>query len=159
MALNDRQQRFCEEYLIDLNGTQAAIRAGYSKKTAGQIAEKLLKIAEIHAYVSQKKAERSQRTEITADFVLTGLKEVAERCLQRVPVMEWDYESKTFRQKTDEQGQGIWEFDSSGANRAFELLGKHVGIFERDNSQKKPDQAPMTDQQVDRIIGTLKSKK
>ena len=159
MALNDRQTRFCEEYLIDLNATQAAIRSGYSKKTAGQIAEKLLRKAEIQARIGEAKQKRSQRTEITADFVLTGLKEVAERCLQKVPVMEWDYENRCMRQKTDEEGNGMWEFDSSGANRAFELLGKHVGVFEKDNSQKKPESAPLNDTQVDRILDRLKSKK
>ena len=159
MALNDRQSRFCEEYLIDLTATQAASRSGYSKKTAGQIGERLLKNVEIQARVRQSKEARSQRTEITADFVLTGLKEVAERCLQRVPVIEWNYEAKAFQQKTDGEGNGIWEFDSSGANRAFELLGKHVGVFEKDNSQKKPESPPMNDQQVDKLIDALKKRK
>lgn len=136
MALNDRQKRFCEEYLIDLNGTQAAIRAGYSKKTANEQAARLLTNVSVHAYITEMKSQRSKRTEITSDYVLTGLKEVAERCLQRIPVMEFDYSSRSMRQKIDDEGNGVWEFDSNGANRAFELLGKHVGVFEKDNNQK-----------------------
>ncbi len=157
--LNEKQKVFCNEYLIDLNATQAAIRAGYSKKTAGEHACRLLKDVRVHAYIEKAKAERSQRTEITSDFVLTGLKEVAERCLQKVPVLEWDYENRCMRQKTDESGNAVWEFDSTGANRAFELLGRHIGIFEKDNSQKKEVVQPMNDSQVDKIIETLKGKK
>jgi phage terminase small subunit len=134
-----KQQRFCEEYLIDLNGKQAAIRSGYSERTAEVQASRLLSKANVSARIAELKAARVERTEITADYVLTGLKEVAERCLQRVPVMEFSYEDKRLLQKTDADGKGIWEFDSSGANRAFELLGKHVGVFEKDNSQKKPE--------------------
>lgn len=136
MGLNAKQERFCNEYIIDLNGTQAAIRAGYSEDSAGSIASEILTKPEIQARIEALKLERSMRTDISADYVLSGLKEVAERCLQRVQVMEWDYANKNLVQKKDEQGNAIWEFDSTGANRAFELLGKHVGVFEKDNRQK-----------------------
>jgi phage terminase small subunit len=63
MALNDKQQRFVDEYLKDLNATQAAIRAGYSAKTAYAIAEKLLRKAEIQQAVQDAKKARSKRTE------------------------------------------------------------------------------------------------
>ncbi len=140
--LTDKQEQFCREYLIDLNAKQAAIRTGYSAKTAEVQGSRLLSNAKVASRISELKAQRVERTEITADYVLSGLKEVAERCLQRKPVMEWDYSEKCLVQKTttDEAGKevGVWEFDSAGANRAFELLGKHVGVFEKDNSQKKP---------------------
>ena len=64
---------FCDEYLIDLNGTQAAIRAGYSPHTAGSIANELLKKPEIRARIDTAMAERSRRTGITADRVLREL--------------------------------------------------------------------------------------
>lgn len=137
MALTDKQEAFVNEYIVDLNATQAAIRAGYSEASARQIASDMLSKHDIQSRIGELKAARAQRTEISADFILTGLKEVAERCLQRVPVMEWDYENRAMRQKTDENGNAMWEFDSTGANRAFELLGKHVGIFEKDNKQKQ----------------------
>ena len=73
MALNAKQRRFVDEYLIDLNATQAAIRAGYSKKTAAQIGEKLLRKVEIQSEIAKRQQKRSLRTEISQDRVLTEL--------------------------------------------------------------------------------------
>lgn len=73
MALNAKQRRFVDEYLIDLNATQAAIRAGYSKKTARQIGERLLSNVDIQAEITKKQRKRSNRTEITQDRVLKEL--------------------------------------------------------------------------------------
>lgn len=70
MALNDRQKRFAEEYLLDLNGTQAAIRAGYSERTAGSQADDLLKKPEIKIYIETAQAKRSAETGIDAAKVL-----------------------------------------------------------------------------------------
>lgn len=156
--LTPRQERFCQEYLIDLNGTQAAIRAGYSRKTANEQSTRLLANVHISTRIGALKAERTERTEITADYVLYGLKEVAERCLQRRPVMEFDYSEKRMVQKKDEEGHAVWEFDSSGANRAFELLGKHVGIFEKDNKQKPAGAivVPYSDDQIDKIVNAVR---
>jgi phage terminase small subunit len=139
MPLNPKQQKFCEEYLIDLNATQAAIRAGYSKKTAYAIGSENLTKPEIHAYIENLKRDRSERTLIEADFVILGLKEVALRCMINKPVMEWNYRDKMLQQKRDDDGNGVYEFDSNGANRSLELLGRHLGIFEKDNSQSKPE--------------------
>jgi phage terminase small subunit len=71
--LNAKQATFVREYLIDLNATQAAIRAGYSPKTAGQIGDENLRKPEIAAAVQSAMAERAGRTEITADRVLREL--------------------------------------------------------------------------------------
>lgn len=136
MKLNPKQELFCQEYLIDLNGTQAAIRAGYSKRTADVQASKLLALPKVASRVSQLKAERLKRVQVDQDYVLHGLMEVAERCMQKRPVTAWDYEKRQMGVAKDDEGREIWSFDSSGANRAFELLGKHVGIFEKDNKQK-----------------------
>ena len=70
MALTAKQQRFVEEYLIDLNATQAAIRAGYSEKTAYSIGEENLRKPEISFEIQKAMDRRSKRTEITADRVL-----------------------------------------------------------------------------------------
>lgn len=75
--LNEKQARFAQEYLIDLNATQAAIRAGYSAKTAGQQGFDLLKNPEIEAAVAKGIAERSKRVEISADRVLQELAKIA----------------------------------------------------------------------------------
>ena len=77
MALTAKQRRFVEEYLIDLNATQAAIRAGYSRKTAGQIGDENLKKPQIAAAVQAAQAERSARTQITQDRVLQELARIA----------------------------------------------------------------------------------
>jgi len=76
MPLTDKQQRFVEEYLIDLNATQAAIRAGYSAKTAGSIGEENLRKPEIAAAIQEAQEARSKRTEITADRVLQELAKI-----------------------------------------------------------------------------------
>ena len=77
MALNERQKLFVAEYLKDLNATQAAIRAGYSAKTAYAIAEKLLRKAEIKQAIQEAMKARSDRTEITQDRVLQELARLA----------------------------------------------------------------------------------
>ena len=129
MALNEKQELFCEEFLIDLNATQAALRAGYSKDTAYSQGSRLLKHDEIRTRIEEKMDERSKRTLVTSDFVVDGLVDVANRCRKATPVMEYDPESGGMIQKKDEDGNAVWEFDSQGANKALELLGKHLGIF------------------------------
>ena len=125
--MTPKQQRFVEEYLVDLNATQAAIRAGYSERTAAQIGEENLRKPEIAEAVQAAMDTRSERTEITQDYVLSGLKEVAERCLERAPVMI--REGRGMVQATDDEGRHVWQFNAAGANKAFELLGKHLKLF------------------------------
>ncbi len=73
ISMTPKQRRFVDEYLIDLNATQAAIRAGYSKKTAQQIGSRLLLNVVVTAAVAVAKAERSERTKIDSDWVLKRL--------------------------------------------------------------------------------------
>lgn len=124
--LSQKQARFVAEYLADPKGnaTAAAIRAGYSPKTAYSIASENLKKPEISQIINAAKAASSARTEITADYVLANLKEIAERCMQRAPVVD-----RRGRQIYDEEGNAIWAFDAKNANRALELLGKYLGLF------------------------------
>ena len=75
--LTDKQKRFCEEYLVDLNATQAAIRAGYSQKTAYRIGAELLQKTSVSEHLQKLIDERSKRTEITADRVLRELAAIA----------------------------------------------------------------------------------
>ena len=127
--MTDKQEAFCREYLVDLNATQAAIRAGYSEDTARSIGSRLLTEVDIRARIGQMMDERSKRTLVDADFVVQNLIEVSQRCLQKVPVMVWNGELKAMVQKQDESGNDMWEFDSQGANRALELLGKHLKMY------------------------------
>lgn len=71
--MNPKQRTFCEEYLIDLNATQAAIRAGYSEKTASEIGYENLRKPQIVEHITKLQQERSERTQITADSVLQEL--------------------------------------------------------------------------------------
>lgn len=75
--LTDKQLTFCREYLIDLNATQAAIRAGYSAQTANQQGPRLLVNVGIQSEIQRLFEERSQRVEVTADRVLEELKALA----------------------------------------------------------------------------------
>ena len=76
-GLTDKQEKFCQEYIIDLNGTQAAIRAGYSQKTAQAISTENLSKPLIQNYLASLKKSASERTQITSDMVLRELGIVA----------------------------------------------------------------------------------
>ncbi|NKE95237.1 terminase small subunit [Pantoea agglomerans] len=78
MALTDKQEMFCREYLIDLNATQAAIRAGYSDNTARKIGSENLTKPDIAQRIIDLKSERNERVEINADYVLRRLVEIDE---------------------------------------------------------------------------------
>lgn len=129
MANTNKHKRFIAEYLIDQNGKQAAIRAGYSPKSAEVQASVLLRNPKIKAAIDKKIKKIADRSGISAEWVLKNLKEVAERCMQKVPVMRFDKVDKEYVQVEDENGQGVWQFDSSGANKALELIGKNLGMF------------------------------
>jgi len=77
MKLTEKQKKFCNEYLIDLNGTQAAIRAGYSKKTAYSIAEENLRKPDIKTYIKAKQDKLKAKTEITLENIVKSIYEDA----------------------------------------------------------------------------------
>lgn len=82
-SLTPKQRRFVEEYLIDLNATQAAIRAGYSEETAYSQGQRLLKNVEIDAAIYKAQQARSERTEITQDMVLRELAKIGFSDIRR----------------------------------------------------------------------------
>lgn len=123
--MTEKQRRFVEEYLIDLNITQAAIRAGYSPKSAARIGVKLVNKSQVQQAIEKAKASRAKRTEITQDYVVSTLLEVVERCMQRAPVCNMKGE-----QVQDDQGRDVWQFNGRDANKALDLLGKHLGMFQ-----------------------------
>lgn len=142
-GLTDKQEKFCQEYLIDLNGTQAAIRAGYSKNTANEQATRLLANVSIQTYLNEIRKPLQEKTGLTQEWVLNRFKEISDRCVQAVPVMRFDPVNKVMVQATElneETGEeiGLWSFDSNGANKATEMIGKHLGFFQKDNDQSKP---------------------
>ena len=125
--LTPRQRRFVDEYLVDLNGTQAAIRAGYSTKTARQIGQKLLTKVDIQQAISAAQVERQKRTELTAAEVIRDLREVRDVCLGRKSVKV--VEVVKFEGEATPHEVDALVFDANGANKALELLGKHIGMF------------------------------
>ena len=105
--LTEKQKRFCEEYLIDLNATQAAVRAGYSEKTAFSIGVENLRKPLIQEYLQRLMQERSDRTRVSADKVLQEL--------ERIAMTETEITGKE-------------------KMKALELLGKHLGMFSNGGS-------------------------
>lgn len=133
--LTIKRELFIREYLIDFNATQAAIRAGYSKKSAGATGHEILKNPEVLARVKAAQAERVQRLCINADWVVLKLVQVVDKAMQAVPVEKWDAHIKEMVET------GEYVFDSKGANNALQMLGKHVGMFDRQEAESSA--APM----------------
>ena len=141
--LNQRQEMFCREYIKDLNGTQAAIRAGYSPRTADRMAYELLKKPEIQEFVLQSKAERVEEVKVDANYVLKRLIEIDEMDVADIlddggdflPIRKWP---KTWR--TTLSGLDIAIINSGDTEtilkkikwpdkvKNLELIGKHVDV-------------------------------
>lgn len=130
-------QLFCEEYLVDRDGNAAAIRAGYSERTARSKASHLLKEPAIRKEINRLMKLQSKRTDITADKVLKNIVEIGDRCMQKFPVMIYDKVEKEYKQVTEliiqpdgtTKEVGMWAFKEIGALKAQELLGKHLKLF------------------------------
>lgn len=147
--LTDKQKEFVRQYLVDLNATQAAIRAGYSERTASRIGPQLLGKTCVREAIEKAQAKRAQRVEVTQDYVLSNLVEIVERTMQRAPVLD-----RKGEQVTDEEGRAVWTFDAKNANRALELLGRHIGIF-TDKVKAEvsgPDGGPVASEIVVRFV-------
>lgn len=126
--LNPKQSRFVQEYLVDLNATQAAIRAGYSDKTAKAIGHENLTKPNIAAAVAAAQEAVAERLEITQDWVLRTLKTVTERCMQVSPVLDRKG-NPVLVENADGDTVPAFVFNAMGATKATELLGKHIGMF------------------------------
>lgn len=141
--MTKKQKRFVEEYLIDLNATQAAIRAGYSPDTAGSIGNENLKKPEICACVEKAMAERSKRTGVCANRVVQELAKIAFLNLRDVidpktaAVREDASDEDTaalqsikVKKSYSETGESI-EREAKAADKlkALELLGRHLGMW------------------------------
>lgn len=165
---NDKYEYFCREFLIDLNATQACIRAGYSKNTAHEKGAQLLAIVSIRNRISELKQERANRLEITADNVVKELARIGfSKIDDFVSVIEMEKEIPN-KDNTDEetfepeiikyklvdikitnnidadsiraissikQGNSGIEIKLHDKVKSLELIGKHLGIFEKDNLQ------------------------
>lgn len=143
--LTEKQQRFVDEYLIDLNATQAAIRAGYSPKTAQEQGSQNLSKPMVSEAIDKALAARSRRTGITQDRVLRELAKVAfvnandvidpDSATVRADATEEDLACiQAVKVKTSESEMGSSserEIKLYDKMRALEMLGKHLGLFDK----------------------------
>jgi len=133
VKLSRKQLMFCLEYIKDLNAAAAAVRSGYSAKTANRIGSENLTKLDIQQEVQRLMNKRAQKAELSAESVLNDIIEIKDRCMQKVPVMRFDKVEKRMVQVTDfdenDKEVGVWTFDANGAIRSCELLGKHLKLF------------------------------
>ena len=132
--LSDKQKKFADEYIKCLNASEAYRKAGYKSDNINTVknnSSKLLAKTCIQEYVSQRQKKLQEKTEITQEWVLNRLKEISDRCMQEVPVMK--------RVDGEMIETGEFKFDSAGAVKATELLGKTLGLFE---PKQQPQQQP-----------------
>lgn len=106
--MNPKQKRFADEYLIDLNGTQAAIRCGYSAKTAAEQASRLLTDVRITAYIKERGQTIADKLGINAEYVLGTTKGICDRTKNH---------------------------DPKNALKAVDMLGKHLKLWQDDDKK------------------------
>jgi phage terminase small subunit len=107
--MNPRQQRFVDEYLVDLNGTEAAIRAGYSPRTARSMASRMLTLVDVKKAVEAAQAAIASRVQIDQDAIVTALVQIKDDAMQL-------------------NDDGTMK-NHGAAIRALELIGKHIGMW------------------------------
>lgn len=169
IKLTAKQQRFVEEYLKDLNATQAAIRAGYSPRSAKQYADQMLSKPHIAAAVAAAQAARAKRTEVDVDYVVARMVEIDQMdvldimndAMELKPVSEWP---RVWRQYLS--GFDLAEmFEGRGEDRDMvgilkkikwpdkiknlELLGRHLGMFKDRVEHSGPGGAPIQHVSID----------
>lgn len=127
--LKDKRQKFVEEYLIDLNASQAAIRAGYSEKTAKSIGQRLLTFVDVQKAIQEAQNQRSERVQITQDDVLRDLQELRDICMGRKSIVVTDTVKNSQEGTVNSVDSPVFCFEPTAANKALELLGKHLGMF------------------------------
>ncbi len=139
--LKPKQELFAFEYLKDLNATQAAIRAGYSKVRARRTGHDLLGNPAVQAIIEERSKKVLQQCEVDAAYVLAGAKEMFERCMQREQIVD-----------RDGTPTGEYKFDSAGAGKALKIMGDHVAV----NAFKGVDEdgAPIDQNWRVTIVGT-----
>lgn len=143
--LTPKQARFVHEYLVDLNATQAAIRAGYKKKNAYQIGSENLRKPQIQAALQEARETQEARTQITADRVLRELARVAFADVTDVTYIEGGHVRLMDSIELTEDQRAAIAYVKEGAFgpevklndkiKALELIGKHLGMFEKTEEQ------------------------
>lgn len=145
--LKKRYELFCQEYVVDYNGTQAAIRAGYKEKSARQQASRLLTSEEVLTRISELQKDQLDRLALSQDYVVLQLLETYKCCREPSPVLRYDPSTGEMEET------GIYQFDSKGALRALELIGKHLGMF----SDKVHVSGSLNTGQLSNVLAQLRS--
>lgn len=131
--MNKKQELFCLEYLKDFNATRAYREVYWVKqKTAEVQGCKMLSNPKVSEYLKSKAEEKLKKADVTAERVIQSLVEVANRCMQKVPVMmKWGIQAVEIikDENGNEQLAQVWKFDSAWANSALEKLGKYLKLF------------------------------
>ena len=130
-AITDKQRRFVREWLVDMNGTRAAVRAGYSEKSAAQTASRLMKLPEVRAYRDALLKEEFDSLGLTRHSLAVEVWRVYERCAAATPVLQWDSNLREYIESGD------WQFDSKGCLKALGML--HDMIERMEHSEEEDD--------------------
>lgn len=146
--LNIRQKLFCDWYIKLGHITNAAIKAGYSEKTALVIGSENLRKPNILAYITQRKTELEELLGFNKATVIKDLLTIKDKSMQAVPVMEFDRAERKMVQVTDTNDEGkevgVYEYDSQGAIKALENIAKMMDYY---TPQKVEDVTPLENKQ------------
>jgi len=131
--MNKKQELFCFEYLKDFNATRAYKEVYWVKQKTAEVQWcKMLSNPKVSEYLKSKAEEKLKKADVTAERVIQSLVEVANRCMQKVPVMmKWGIQAVEIikDENGNEQLAQVWKFDSAWANSALEKLGKYLKLF------------------------------
>ena len=159
--LTPKQEMFIREYLVDLNATQAAKRAGYSEKNSFKIGSELLQKTTIQNALQKAMNKRSEKIDISAEYVLKTVHETVERCRQSYPVLD-RRGKQVYCETPDGDLLPAYMFDSKGVLKGCEILGKHLGMFverkEITGADGGPIQIESPEQRQKRIEALLKKR-
>ena len=167
MKLTPKQIRFVDEYLVDFNATQAAIRAGYSPKTAAAAAARLLRNVNIQAEIARRQKDLQRRTEVTQERVVKELARIAfaniadyihlqTQTRTKDDGTEVTYQTVMFNETQElsadqraalavvKQSVNGFELKLHDKIKALELLGRHIGMFNDKLSLSGTDGGPLT---------------
>lgn len=126
MALTAKQERFVAEYLLSLNATDAARKAGYSHATTQ--GPRLLENVGVAEAIASAQAERAERVKVDQDYVLASIVDTMERCKQAEPVIDRKGDPVMVETPSGEMVPA-YTFNAMGVFKGAELLAKHLGMF------------------------------
>nr|DAK02147.1 MAG TPA: Terminase small subunit [Caudoviricetes sp.] len=117
-TLTAKQKRFVQEWMVDLCGTRAAVRAGYSEKSAANTASRLMKDPDVQAYRNELLKAKFDELGITRHSLAVEVYEMMQKCKGGTPHMVWNSETKTY------EPDGTWEQNEKGLYKGAELLSR-----------------------------------